>query len=142
MASPFAKADVRGAVPDYMETRLDADHPDAFADAARKARLWVASQYRQCGKEASDIDWSDDIVAEAALERSKYELYALQENEDVAADKKENASELLEAVLGECGDSGEDGAPGSAASSYEGPSFLGQHEGARDPRKDGRRRLP
>ena len=142
MASSLTSTDVKDALPDYMARRITSDHSNAFGDAARKANLWVASRYRNCGLSSSDIDWDDDLVREAALERAKYEIYALQETEDVAEDKKENASELIGGVLGGCGAEDGDESPGSAVVAGEKPEWLGGFEGRSDPRKGGTRRVP
>jgi len=142
MASSLSATDVKGALPDYMVRRIQSDHSNAFGDAARKATLWVVSRYRKCGKAAADVDWNDDIVQEAAIERAKYEIYALQESEDVAADKKDNASDLIEAVLGGCGSDEDDSSPGSAVTAGKRPSFMDTYEGRTDPREAGTRRVP
>lgn len=73
---------------------------DAVAERAlTKARIWVVSQFKRCG---TTPDFEDEIVREAVLKRALYELYSYAENEKVARDKKEDARELLEGVLGDC----------------------------------------
>ncbi|RUM88399.1 MAG: hypothetical protein DSZ24_03785 [Thermodesulfatator sp.] len=87
--------------------RVLTDGEDAVAERALvKARAWVVAQYKRCGREP---DLEDEIVREAVLKRALYELYSYAENEKVARDKKEDARELLEGVLGDCveGEEGE-----------------------------------
>ena len=64
-----------------------------------KATLWVTAKVRKCGVK---IDLDDDIVKQAILKRALYELYSFAENEGLAADKKEDAIELLRAYFGNC----------------------------------------
>lgn len=125
MADAISGSAVKADLPAYLVRRLESDAPGAFDKAARKAKLWVVSRYRKCNLAASDVDWNDPLVTEAATLRGHYEIYALDENEDVAADKKESAADLLEGVLGDCADTDtDDEAPGSSVRPAERPSFL------------------
>ena len=82
---------------------------DAVAERAlAKARIWAVSQFKRCG---ATPDFEDEIVREAVLKRALYELYSFKENEKVARDKKEDARELLEGMLGDC-IGGEEGGKG------------------------------
>ena len=85
--------------------RMLTDGDDAVAERAlAKARVWVTARFKKCGKE---VDYEDELIKEAILKRALYELYSFAENEKVAADKKEDAEDLLEGVLGDCADSQE-----------------------------------
>ena len=78
---------------------------DAVAQRALdRARVWVVAQFVRCG---ATPDFENEIVREALLKRALYELYSFRENERVARDKKEDARELLEGLLGECVEEGE-----------------------------------
>jgi len=80
--------------------RMLTDGDDAVAERAlAKARAWVTARFRKCGMEP---DFEDELVKEAILKRALYELYSFAENEKVAADKKQDAEDLLEGVLGDC----------------------------------------
>ena len=67
--------------------------------AIEKARIWLLAKFQKCG-EAPDFE--NEIVKTAWLERALYELYAIAEQEEKAKDKKENAEELLSALIGDC----------------------------------------
>lgn len=89
---------------------------DSIAERALvKAKGWVLSRFRAYN---ADPAWSDDIVREATLKRTLYELYSYAENEKVAADKRQDAIDLLGGVLGRAagGDSGGSVATGSVKS--------------------------
>jgi len=129
---------VEEEAPSYLVDRLSESRPSALAEAARKAVLWVQSRYRTCGKEA--VDWDDPIVEEAGLKRSLYELHALQETEDVPQDKKEDATDLMVAVLGGCAEG--DDAASVVVEEGEQPAWMEGFEGRKAPRRDGKRRVP
>lgn len=65
--------------------------------AITKAKGWVLSRFRAYGE---DPNWEDDIVREATMKRALYELYSYAENEKVAADKRQDAIDLLGGILG------------------------------------------
>ncbi len=67
--------------------------------AIDKAEKWVIARFRKCGK---TMNPEDELVQQAILKRALYELYSYKENEKVAADKKEDAEDILEGVLGDC----------------------------------------
>lgn len=71
--------------------------------AIAKAKGWVLSRFRAYG---DDPNWDDEIVREATLKRALYELYSYAENEKVAADKRQDAMDLLGGVLGRASDEG------------------------------------
>lgn len=79
---------------------------DTIAERAiSKAKSWVTAKFRRYGE---DPDWGNDIVREATLKRSLYELYSYAENEKVAEDKRQDAIDLLGGILGK-GSDGESG---------------------------------
>lgn len=80
---------------------------DSIAERAiTKAKGWVLSRFRSYG---GDPDWEDEIVREATIKRALYELYAYAENEKVAADKRQDAIDLLGGILGTNKDDASDG---------------------------------
>jgi len=73
---------------------------DAVAERALiKAKAWIVARFKKCGRE---VDFEDELVREAVLKRALYELYSFSENEKIASDKKEDAEDLLEGLLGDC----------------------------------------
>jgi hypothetical protein len=80
---------------------------DSIGDRALiRARGWVMARFRAYGE---DPDWNDDIVREATLKRALYELYSYAENEKVAADKRQDAVDLLAGILGRGSDPSQKG---------------------------------
>jgi len=67
--------------------------------ALDKAVIWVKARFAKCGKEP---DFENQLVKEAVLKRALYELYSYAEQEEKAKDKKEDASHLLEGLIGNC----------------------------------------
>jgi len=67
-----------------------------------KAKVWIESRYLFCKQDIVDIDWDSLAVKEAHLKRALYELWSFGEMEDVAADKKIDAMEILAGLLGSC----------------------------------------
>lgn len=135
-------ADLRSDMPAREYAMLTESGESAAEAALRKAKLWVLSRYRFAGRTADEVNWDDEIVREATLERAKYELYAGIENEEPAKDKKENARELIEGILGDldrfkAGDSasGESvlGRPAAAVVAGSKPTWLTNFEGRTRP---------
>ena len=140
MADHITETDVKESLPPTLRRRAEADDPNVFVDSARKARVWVRSRHRSAAQHPPD--WNDDLVWEAAIEYAKYALHAARENEEVAADKKENAREFLSPVLGETDELGASLEPGGSASSGEKPGWMAGFEGRQDPERNGTRRVP
>jgi hypothetical protein len=87
--------------------RMLTQEDDSIAERAlTKAKGWVLSRFRAYGEDPS---WEDDIVREATLKRALYELYAYAENEKVAADKRQDAIDLLGGILGRNADDADGG---------------------------------
>jgi len=139
MAKPTPQA-VKDSLPPTLQSRAEADDPSVFADAARKAIIWVRSRHEMASIET--VDWDSDLVSEAALEYAKYAVHAARENEPVAADKKENAREFLQPVVGEAGDSDSQPAPSAAATEGVKPAWMTGFEGRQNPEDGGTRRVP
>lgn len=139
MAEPTPQ-DVKSSLPPTLRSRAEADDPGVFADATQKAIIWVRSRHEMAG--VGPVDWDSDLVSEAALEYAKYAVHAARENESVAADKKENAREFLQPLVGEAGDSDNQPAPGASATEGAEPEWMTGFEGRRDPQKRGTRRVP
>jgi len=139
MAKPTPQA-VKSSLPPTLRSRAEADDPSVFGDAARKAIIWVRSRHEMAG--IGPVDWDSDLVSEAVLEYAKYAVHAARENESVAADKKENAREFLQPVVGAAGGSDGQPAPGAAAAEGAKPAWMDGFEARQDPEDGGTRRVP
>jgi len=93
--------DLKKEIKEYNYKTLTGGDDSVGERCIEKATLWVMAKVRKCGVE---IDLNDDIIKQAILKRALYELYSFAENEGLAADKKEDAIELLRAYFGNCVD--------------------------------------
>lgn len=65
-----------------------------------KAKIWLITRFKFCGRKPEEIDYNDTIIKEIIAKRAAYELYSMSEQELTAQDKKEDALELLAGILG------------------------------------------
>ena len=91
--------DLKTEVGEYNYEILTQRDDSVALRAIEKARIWIVAKFQKCGEIP---DFENEIVKTAWLERALYELYAIAEQEEKAKDKKENAEELLSAIIGDC----------------------------------------
>ncbi len=66
---------------------------DAVGERAlEKSRIWLKARLTEIGIEP---DESDTVIQQIVLKRALYELYSYAEQESVAADKRDDALELI-----------------------------------------------
>ena len=129
---PPTAADLVAELPARLAAQLEAgssSHPSTLAvRCAEKGVTWVRSRLRRHGlgfdaeKTPGTPDWSDPLQRDAALARALYELYAANEEDGLARDKKDTANDLMEGVVGAGYDAGADtGAGGGSASDLPEP---------------------
>lgn len=89
--------DLKDEIKDYNFSVLTGGDDRVAERAIDKAEIWARAKIIQ----ARGIwDENDEILRLAVIKRALYELYSVAENEAVAADKKEDAMELLRARYG------------------------------------------
>ena len=91
--------DLKNELTSYNYQTLTQNDDTIAQRAIDKAVIWVKARFAKCGKEP---DFENDLVKEAVLKRALYELYSYAEQEEKAKDKKEDASALLEGIIGNC----------------------------------------
>jgi len=63
----------------------------------QKALVWLKAKLRTYGVQ---IDLQNEVIKQALIKRTLYELYSYAENEEIARDKAKDAVELLRAEFG------------------------------------------
>lgn len=135
MPTPTAH-DLLAELPDRTARMLQAPtHADA---CVRKALVWLKSRAARhgfavdfeapdTGDEATDarLAMRAEILREAVLKRALYELWSLAERDDVAKDKRDDADDLVEGLVGATYDGGAgrgSGASGDAGDLLRAPA--------------------
>ena len=99
---PVTAEDLSKEVKDYSWTLLTGDNNSTAERCLDKARIWLKAKMVNAQGAYNE---EDEIQRLILLKRALYELYSFAEQEAVAADKKEDAMELLKAYLGSSVDS-------------------------------------
>lgn len=89
--------DLKAELKDYNYEVLTGGDDTVALRSLEKAELWAKAKLIQAN---GMFDEEDQILRLAIIKRALYELYSAAENEAVAADKKEDAMELLRARYG------------------------------------------
>ncbi|HOP33235.1 MAG TPA: hypothetical protein PKU94_07665 [Candidatus Hydrothermia bacterium] len=63
----------------------------------KKATIWLRAKLRTYSVQ---IDLDNEVIKQALIKRTLYELYSYAENEEIARDKAKDAVELLRAEFG------------------------------------------
>ena len=91
--------DLRTQLKSYNYDTLTGGDDSVAQSCIDKAVIWAKAKLKNCGAE---LDLDDEVLREAVLKRALYELYSYAENEQLAADKKDDALELMRSYLGDC----------------------------------------
>lgn len=89
--------DLKDEIKDYNYEVLTGGDDTVAQRCIDKAEVWAKAKLIQA---KAVYDEADEILRLAVIKRALYELYSVAENEAVAADKKEDAMELLRARYG------------------------------------------
>jgi len=80
-----------------LEAIVGEEGDSAIERALQKANTWLKAKLRTYGVE---VDLNNEVIKQALIKRTLYELYSYAENEEIARDKAKDAVELLRAEFG------------------------------------------
>ncbi|OHD80486.1 MAG: hypothetical protein A3J97_10695 [Spirochaetes bacterium RIFOXYC1_FULL_54_7] len=92
--------DLKNELSEYQYAALTGGDDAVATRCIERAQIWIKAKATKAGIALADIDWTDDIIDQALLNRALYEMYSRGENENIAKDKKANAVELLRSQWG------------------------------------------